>query len=269
MVRTNLPPRGSGDGGAANIASRCGCYYEVVTDAMKTRKYLPQVNVAAHTTILSTASETELVQTFINPSERENISGCRYVSPLYDGVSVVAFTCKVGSRQIHGVVKEKAEANKVFVEAVSRGEIASILEQGPTTDVFITALGNIPAGEKLQVSIKYIGELKHDLALEGIRFTLPTFISPRYGAGGPQGDMESSSAGGITITVDINMPGECPIQEVRSPSHPIGLSLGKISTQSDDSLNPSRASATLALVSKLQVRSLHFHLGESPHRKPD
>ena len=116
----------------------------------------------------------------------------------------------------------------------------------------MTTLGNISAGEKLQVRVKYIGELKHDLALEGIRFTLPTFISPRYGAGGPQGAMDSALAGGISITVDVNMPNECPIQEVRSPSHPIGLSLGRTSMQGKDSSNLSKASATLSLVSSLR-----------------
>ena len=225
----------------------CGCYYEIGINAERVTKPLPRVDVAAHTTIFSTASETELKQTYVNPSKTEDIQECRYVFPLYDGVSVIAFTCQVGSRLIRGVVKEKAEAKEAFDEAVSRGKSAGLLEQGPSTDVFTTTLGNIPAGEKLLVLVKYIGELKHDTALEGIRFTLPTFISPRYGSGAPQGDMDSTSTGGISITVDINMPKECPIEEVRSPSHPIALSLGKTS-QNDGSSDLSRASATLSLV---------------------
>lgn len=160
----------------------------------------------------------------------------------------MAFTCEVGSRVIHGIVKRNAETKKAFDKAVSRGEIAGTLEQGPSTDVFVTTIGNIRAGEKLQVRIKYIGELKHDLILEGIRFTLPMIISPRFGTGGPQGNMESSLAGGISITVDVSMPSECPIQEVRSPSHPIGLFLGRVSTQGNDYPDLTKASATLSLV---------------------
>ena len=227
----------------------CGCHYDVWTGDRKTVQHLPQLDVTAHTTLFSTASETELTQTFVNSSKKE-ISECRYVFPLYDGVSVVAFSCQVGSRVIQGLVREKAKAKEVFEEAVSKGETAGLLEQGPTTDVFITTLGNIPAGERLLVRIRYIGELKHDLALEGIRFTLPTFISSRYGVPPWHSDLNSISAGIISITVDINMPRECPIQEVRSPSHPISLIIGKTSTQSNDSSNLSQASATLSLVSK-------------------
>ena len=251
MARTGKASRGVSGPGTGSLVRLCGCYYEVETDSERTTKPLPRVDVAARTTIFSTASETELKQTFVNPSETENIPECRYVFPLYDGVSVVAFTCQIGSRLIHGVVKEKAKAKEVFDNAVSRGETAGLLEQSPSTDVFTTILGNIPAGEKLLVQVKYIGELKHDTALEGIRFTLPTFISPRYGSGNPQGDMDSTSTGGISIIVDINMPKVCPIEEVRSPSHPIALSLGKTSMQNDSSSDLSRASATLSLVSML------------------
>lgn len=99
--------------------------------------------------------------------------------PLYDGVSVVEYTCQVGSRVIKGIVKEKAKAKEEYNAAVERGETAGLLEQGPTSDVFMTSLGNIPAGEQLSVTITYIGELKYDFGANGIRFTIPTKISPR------------------------------------------------------------------------------------------
>lgn len=77
------------------------------------------------------------------------------------------------------MVKEKAKAKEEYDAAVKRGETAGLLGQGPTSDVFMTSLGNIPAGEKLLVTITYIGELKHDIGADGIRFTIPTGISPR------------------------------------------------------------------------------------------
>lgn len=162
------------------MAPLCGCYYIVWSQAHSTKKYLPQVDITAHTTILSTASKTVLSQTFVNPSPTLEVLECKYVFPLYDGVSVVGFTCEVGSRTITGVVKEKVEAKEVYDGAVGRGETAGLLEQGPASDVFMTSLGNIPAGDKLLVKITYIGELKHDVGADGLRFTLPTEISPRY-----------------------------------------------------------------------------------------
>ena len=157
----------------------CGCYYLPSADAYYTRKYFPQVDLKAHTTIISTSSRTVLSQTFINPSSTTNIKECKYVFPLYDGVSVVGFTCQVGSRVIKGIVKEKTKAREEYNSAVERGETAGLLEQGPTSDVFMTSLGNVPAGEQLFVTITFIGELKHDIGADGIRFTNPTRISPR------------------------------------------------------------------------------------------
>ncbi len=162
------------------MATVCGCYYMVWSRTHNAKKCLPQVNISAHTTILSTASRTVLSQTFINPSPTLEVPECKYVFPLYDGVSVVGFTCDVGSRTITGVVKEKARAKGIYDEAVARGETAGLLEQGPASDVFTTSLGNIPAGGKLSVMITYIEELKHDMGADGLRFTLPSKISPRY-----------------------------------------------------------------------------------------
>jgi hypothetical protein len=148
--------------------------------------------------ILSTASRIVLSQTFVNPSSLE-INECNHVFPLYDGVRVVGFSCEIGSRTIHGVVKEKTKAKKLYDEAVARGETAGLLEQGPTSDVFRTILGNIPASEKLRVTITYIGELKHDVGADAIRFTLPTKISPRYG----QTNIEAPSYGSMVSARSI------------------------------------------------------------------
>lgn len=148
-------------------------------DAYNTKKFLPQIDLKAHTTIFSTTSRTVLSQTFVNPSSVTSVKECKYTFPLYDGVSVVGFTCQVGPRIIIGSVKEKAKAKEDYDAAVERGETAVLLEQGPTSDVFMTSLGNIPAGEQISVTITYIGELKHDAGLNGIRLTIPTRISPR------------------------------------------------------------------------------------------
>jgi len=211
-----------------NMSSICGCYYNVWSQAHSSKKYLPQVDVVAHTTLVPTASRTVLSQTFINPLSTLEIDECKYVFPLYDGVSVVGFNCQIGSRTIQGVVKEKTKAKEVFDEAVARGETAGLLEQGPTSDV-MTTLGNIPAGEKILVTITYIGELKHDIGADRIRFTLPAKISPRYGHAEIWAPSYGSmvSAGGIAITVDIKMAKNSHLQEVRSPSHPIAVTLGR------------------------------------------
>ncbi|KAK4127015.1 VIT-domain-containing protein [Parathielavia appendiculata] len=216
------------------------------------RLYMPQLSLSVKSKIVSSASRTTLTQTFVNPKS-EPISELRYTFPLYDGVSVVGFVCTInGDRVIRGVIKERAEAKETFKEAVDRGETAGLLEQlFEASDVFTTTVGNVPANAKLQVDITYLGELKHDAEVDGIRFTIPTHVAPRYGS--YPGELLQSTAvdtnSGISIVVDIDMPNGCNVKNVQSPSHPISVTLGNTSNDATSGAEMSlqKASATLAL----------------------
>ncbi|KAL9038361.1 MAG: hypothetical protein Q9180_003187, partial [Flavoplaca navasiana] len=224
----------------------CGCSYTV----NYTKHYLPQVQLDAHTTILSNISRTTLKQTFSNPSASDSIKQCIYTFPMYDGVSVVAFTCRIGSRVLKGLVKERSQAKATYDKAVSRGETAGLLEQLPqASDVFSTRLGNIPANEKIHVEITYVGELKHDAEADGIRHTLPTHIAPRYGSL-PNSRLEGSTAkktGGISMTVDVSIAEGSFIRGLQSPTHPIAVTMGNTSASTTADPAMHQASATLAL----------------------
>lgn len=215
---------------------------------------MPQLGLAAHTTILSTTSRTVLNQTFVNPSKSDVIDQASYTFPLYDGVSVVGFTCCVGDRVIHGLVKEKEQARADYKEAVDRGETAGLLEQLPeASDVFTTRIGNIPAKEKVIVEITYLGELKHDAEVDGARFTIPTAIASRYGTvsnsqvGLQEDTYHPTNTAGIEITVDVAVDEASVIRGLQSPSHPIRVTLGRTSKMSEDAFDTHHASANLAL----------------------
>lgn len=231
----------------------CGLHYLVppTTGWTATRKYLPQVAVSAHTSIQSTVSRTTLKQTFVNPSDKL-IDELRYTFPLFDGVSVVGFTFTINkTRIVKGVVKEKQKARQDYQKAVDEGKTAGLFEQSPDAgDVFTTSIGNVPAGAEIVVDITYLGELQHDAEIDGVRLTIPTVIAPRYG--NYPGELlqrpTNVSAGGIEIVVDAEMPTGCNIKSVQSPSHPISVSIGNVSTAtSKDEMSLSKASATLAL----------------------
>ncbi|KAF5586806.1 uncharacterized protein FSUBG_12017 [Fusarium subglutinans] len=231
---------GSRVGRRVNTTS-CGCYIFI----QDTPRYLPQVQIKAHTTILATTSRTNLTQTFVNPTG-EAIDELRYVFPLYDGVSVVAFTCTVGSRVIKGVVKERQKAQQVYNEAKAKGQTVGLFKQSlEAADTFTTTIGNVPAGEKVQVDITYLGELKHDAQVDGLRFTIPTQIVPRYG------DFESLPSSnvvqkeGISFTIDAEMPDGSAIKSIQSPSHPLSVEIGTTSTTKSQDPSLQRASATL------------------------
>ncbi|MCJ1381276.1 hypothetical protein MMC17_004385 [Xylographa soralifera] len=231
-----------------------GCYYYTSPknpfSNRRTKCRLPLVDTEVHTTILSTNSRTRLHQKFPNNTGK-GITECIYAFPLYDGVSVVKFACNVGGRLLRGIVKEKNAARTTYNEAVAKGETAGLLEQSSeSSDVFSTTLGNVSAGEIVIVEIEYVGELKQDAEMNGIRFTIPTSIAPRYGSVSSitNSSMSSSVQGGsMKIVVDAQMPSGSFIQGIQSPSHPIAVTMGTTSTEPQTDPSMTKASATLAL----------------------
>ncbi|KAJ9234733.1 hypothetical protein DTO169E5_6446 [Paecilomyces variotii] len=230
--------------------SLCGCAYL----SSRGLEYLPQVDLNVHSTILSSTSRTTLTQTFINPSKHEAIENVSYMFPLYDGVSVVAFSCHVGDRVLHGLVKERQQASAEYNQAVESGQTAGLLEQmTDASDVFRTKLGNIPADSKVVVAITYVGELRQDGQANGVRFTIPSVIAPRYGNVRDDQGAQSSTwsglvqRGGLTITVDVMMEKGSVIRGLQSTSHPLAISLGRTSRSPDSVFEPHQASATLSL----------------------
>jgi hypothetical protein len=214
----------------------CGLYFTAPGSGLNTRHYLPQVKLESHTTITSVCYTTTLRQTF-NNSSQDTISEARYTLPLYDGVAVSAYIITYGDKTLKGIVQQKEKAKQTYDAAVERGETAGLLESLPA-GVFGVTLGNLPAKTDVHVDIVYCGELKHDAAIDGLRYMLPTSIAPRYGE--YPGELLKSTAankGGISIVVNVDMS-QNAIRKVQSPSHPIAVSLGA---------TPSQASATLTL----------------------
>ncbi|KAG0229284.1 hypothetical protein BGW41_003077 [Actinomortierella wolfii] len=212
-------------------------------------QYLPLVDIKTRATILATIFRTKLTQTFVN-SMGESLEEVRYVFPIYEGVSVVAFICRIGDRTIIGEVKEREKAKNDFKEAVIAGKQAALLEQvAEASDCFITSVSNIPAGAKVEVDITYIGELRHDAEVDGTRFTIPARVLPRYGAfqvicaPHPKHTID----GMMDIVVDVVLPERSTVQIIQSPSHPIAVTLGTISLAPNAEPTMSKASAKLGL----------------------
>lgn len=210
--------------------------------------YLPLIQLNAYTAIYSTASSTTLTHTFVNPSA-DSIKDIKYAFPLYDGISIVDFKFQVGKQTVYGIVKERDEAKATYQKAVGRCEKAGLLEQlSDASDIFTTLIGNVPEGAKVIVTITYVEELNHDSEVDGIRFTLPTAIAPRYGSNFEAYGLPLDVDGSISITVDIILADENPIQKIQSPTHPVAVSIGTLSTSSsDDNISITKGSATLAL----------------------
>ncbi|RJE20743.1 Von Willebrand [Aspergillus sclerotialis] len=190
--------------------------------------------------------------TFINPSSNGPIKELSYTFPLYDGVSVVGFICHVEDRVLQGEVKAKAKADAEYREAVDLGQTAGILDHPSSApDVFVIRLGNVAADGKVVVKITFIEELKQDAQSDGVRYTLPNVIAPRYGFLTPDTHISSSALPaerhGVSITVDVAVPKGSTIRGIDSPSHPIKILLERTSASPESTFEPHQASASLHL----------------------
>lgn len=166
---------------------------------------------------------------------------------MYEGVSVIGFECVVGDRKITGLVKEKDEASATYKEARDQGQAAGLLEQLPdAADVFTATIGNIPARSNVVVNLMFVGELRHDAEVDGLRLTVPTSIAPRYGSYPGELLPGSMTANGIDIKIDISLDSNSRIQKVVSPSHQISVGIGTLTTAPDADPQFCRGSATLA-----------------------
>ncbi|KAL2614045.1 hypothetical protein R1flu_025737 [Riccia fluitans] len=209
----------------------CGIYYEIPVPNAYHRvkeKWLPLVSLSAHASICQSSSRLTLKQSFSNPS-KEVISEAAYSFPIYESAAVVEFTCKIDGRTIRGVVREKQQARKIYETAKEEGQQAALMIYN-TPDVWSTKISNIPALGKVDVEITVISELKHDAQVDGLRFTLPTKIAPRYGQAPdnlPSG--VSSESRGIEITCAVTTTH--PITSMQSPSHPIAVGMGSHNTK--------------------------------------
>ncbi|KAJ5244303.1 hypothetical protein N7489_004399 [Penicillium chrysogenum] len=231
------------------MADYCGCSWNEPGDWQP--QYLPQVSLKAHATILSSAARTTLTQTFVNPSSRV-LKEVFYNFPLYDGVSVVGFECKVGSRLLYSKVKTKSQADADYQNAVAQQQTAAVMDHTSMNDVFVIRLGNLPAHGKINVDITFVGELKQDSQTDGIRYTLPSKIAPRYGNTMSYSQTQLSPLGvpaslqGMSVTVDVQLEKGLVIRELESPSHRVKVSLGRVSSTPETSaFEPSQASASV------------------------
>ena len=223
-----------------------GCCYQYQDAPYFRPEYLPQLKVEANATIVAETCTVKLRQRYCNPNATP-IEECVYTFPLYDGISVVGFTCSIGDKLLRGIVTERQEAKDIYNEAKSRGETAGHFEQSiAASDVFQTSLGNVPANEIVNVEIEYVGELKHDLETDGVRFTLPSSIAPRYGSNTTSPPRGSSfKEDGFSIIVNVDMPEGTYVRGIQSPTHPIAVSMGSLSMGCDEKPRGNLASASL------------------------
>lgn len=155
-----------------------------------------------------------------------------YVFPLEEGAAVCAFEALVDGRPVVGTVMEKEKAFAAYDEAIAAGNGAFLLDE-EKPDVFTVSVGNLPPGREVVVKITTVSELPAEG--DGLRFVLPTTVSPRYapaedrrGVGRTPDEALNPPRAfqvpyGLSLRVTLDMPSA--IRGIESPSHPVSIDL--------------------------------------------
>lgn len=178
-------------------------------------------SVSVETEIENLMCEVTINQVYSN-QEQINIEAV-YTFPLPLDAVLLNMTIKTGSKQLKGVVIEKADAVDRYEEAVTDGDTAIMLEQ-ISPGLYTMNTGNLMPGETIEISLTYAELFKW--RNNSLRFFLPTTISPRYGNPEnidiqphqtPEYNLMNENSFTITISISGTLSKAC----IESPSHKI------------------------------------------------
>ncbi|MCH5373360.1 MAG: hypothetical protein JJ992_05250, partial [Planctomycetes bacterium] len=151
-----------------------------ITDDQGTVVECPLEHTDVHADISGFIARVTVTQTFRNPSP-EKIEAV-YVFPLPHQAAVDEMTMSIRDRKIVGLIKRRAEARRIYEQAIYAGHTAALLEQ-ERPNIFTQSVGNIPPGEEVRIQISYVDVLDYDLGT--YEFYFPMVVGPRYNPGQP------------------------------------------------------------------------------------
>jgi Ca-activated chloride channel homolog len=133
-------------------------------------------------------SRVVVTQQFENPFQ-EKIEAV-YTFPLPQNAAVDDMTMIVGDRTVRGKILPREEAQKVYEEAKSGGQVASLLDQ-ERPNIFTQSVANILPGAQVKITISYVETLSY--VNGAYEFVFPMVVGPRYIPGAAK--QESSGQG--------------------------------------------------------------------------
>jgi Ca-activated chloride channel family protein len=159
-----------------------------------------------------------------------------YVFPLPHNAAVNEFVMTIGPRKIRGIIKERAEAERVYQEARSQGYVASLLTQ-ERPNVFTQSVANIEPGKQIDINIRYFHTLAY--ADGWYEWHFPMVVGPRfnppgstdgiaavargtYGTSGQKTEVQylkPNERSGHDISLAVNLDAGVKIEQLEVPSH--------------------------------------------------
>jgi Ca-activated chloride channel family protein len=135
-------------------------------------------------------ARTMITQQYTNPFKE--VIEAVYIFPLPSMAAVNDFMMEVGGRKIVGIVRPRAEAERIYREAMARGQTASLLTQ-ERPNIFTQSVANIEPGGYVDIKITYFERLNYEHG--EYEWVLPMVVGPRYIPGGGQGNAHLAGNG--------------------------------------------------------------------------
>lgn len=146
-----------------------------------------------------------------------------YVFPLPHDAAVYDMEIRIGERVIRSVIRERAEAKRVYEAARSEGKRAALLEQ-ERPNIFTTSIANIMPGDRIAIRMRYVEPLIWEAGR--IRLVFPMVVGPRYIPGtsaiGASGTGWSYDTDAVPDASRITPPVRHPASR---PGHDLSLSV--------------------------------------------
>ncbi len=154
-----------------------------------------------------------------------------YIFPASTRAAVYAMKMTVGERVIQAKIEEREKARAEYMQALTEGRTASLLEQ-QRPNVFQMNVGNILPGDEIKVELYYTELLLSENQM--YEFIYPTVVGPRYSN---QSQSESSNndrwvenpylnagaAPTYIFDMGVTLSAGLPIKEISSPSHDVDI----------------------------------------------
>ncbi len=155
---------------------------------------------------------TTLTQEFANP-HREPLEVI-YTLPLPADGAVLGYAVHIGDRVIRGEIEKREVAHETYLQALSEGRTAGLLEQD-RDDCFTQRLGSLPPDQDVRVEIEVLHPLDfvpaQGPAAACWEFRFPTVVGVRY-EGGPgrvpdagRLDVDRAGDGEIPTRIELDL----------------------------------------------------------------
>jgi Ca-activated chloride channel family protein len=197
---------------------------------------LPLKRTDVKATIAAYIASVHVTQRYHNPYNAK--IEAVYVFPLPQDAAVNEFVMTIGKRHIRGIIREREEAEQLYLEARRQGYVASLLTQ-ERPNIFTQSVANIEPGKAIDIELTYFSPLRYQ---DGeYEFVFPTVVGPRFnppgstkgvgavgrgkhGESGQQTEVQylrPTERSGHDIALSVDVDAGVTIESLASPSHAI------------------------------------------------